>query len=66
MGLAGKYDYVARADDRSMVRSIAFTDGEKGSADVVIAGLEATRYQIKGIAANAFGQYSAKSIEVEG
>lgn len=57
--------YVARADDRFMARSIEFTNGEKGSADVVIAGLEPTRYQIKGIAANAFGQYSARSIEVE-
>ena len=56
---------VARVDDRFTVRSVAFTNGEKGSADVVIAGLEPTRYQIKGIAANAFGQYSAKSIEVE-
>ena len=42
-----------------------FTNGEKGSADVVIAGLEPTKYQIKGIAANAFGQYSGRSIEVE-
>jgi len=57
--------YVARVDDRLMARSIEFTNGEKGSADVVITGLEPTRYQIKGIAANAFGQYSAKSIEVE-
>ena len=57
--------YVARVDDRFMARSVEFTGGEKGSADVVLAGLEPTRYQIKGIAANAFGQYSAKSIEVE-
>ena len=56
---------VARVDDRFTVRSIEFTNGEKGTADVVIAGLEPTRYQIKGIAANAFGQYSARSIEVE-
>lgn len=57
--------YVARVDDRMMARSIEFTNGEKGSADVVISGLEPTRYQIKGVAANAFGQYSAQSIEVE-
>ena len=56
---------VARVDDRFTVRSMDFTNGEKGNVDVVIAGLEPTRYQIKGIAANAFGQYSAKSIEVE-
>ena len=57
--------YVARMDDRFMARSIEFTNGEKGSAEVVIAGLEPTGYQIKGIAANAFGQYSARSVEVE-
>ena len=56
---------VARVDDRFTVRSMDFTNGEKGNVDVVIAGLEPTRYQIKGIAANKFGQYSAKSIEVE-
>ena len=56
---------VARVDDRFTVRSMDFTNGEKGNVDVVIAGLEPTRYQIKGIAANAFGQYSAKSVEVE-
>ena len=56
---------VARADDRQTAYSVEFTNGEKRSADVVIAGLEPTRYQIKGIAANAFGQYSAQSIEVE-
>ena len=57
--------YVARVDDRFMARSIEFTNGEQGSVDVVIAGLEPTKYQIKGIAANAFGQYSSHSIEVE-
>ena len=57
--------YGARVDDRFMARSIEFSNGEKGSVDVVIAGLEPTCYQIKGIAANAFGQYSGKSIEVE-
>lgn len=57
--------YVARMDDKFMARSVEFVNGEKGCADVVIAGLEPTAYQIKGVAANAFGQYSAKSIAVE-